>query len=410
MASTDSLTRELQSPERAELIEQLRKVTGLDMINTATCAMLWFADIEVLRGHLKDAESGLRGRGLVKTGFQSLENRNALKAWLARPQARSEAADPADPPVSESSRMTRGTSVANRSRSRSRSKLPRLQDPQVNPPRLSPRVPRSTDAKDRASKRDNERCVLTKMGEPIEVCHIYPYSLGQKSDTAQEQFWGILGTFWSETTIKDWQTHIFGDQGTEVCQNMLTLNVLAHQLWGKARFALEPVEISKDRKTLTLRFWWLPSRKYELVRMTTAPSLPNDLESGPQGSYMVDRETKEIVRSGHEITMTTDDPETKPLPSFELLHMQWVLNRVAAMAGMADVSDDELDEDFEGSEGPVLQPLQPLELPIRTRRSTQPTDSENRPPARASRASSKVRELAETSDDAFDIVDDPVFH
>lgn len=27
-------------------------------------------------------------------------------------------------------------------------------------------------------KRDKETCVITQAGEPIEVCHIYPYTMG----------------------------------------------------------------------------------------------------------------------------------------------------------------------------------------------------------------------------------------
>jgi len=41
------------------------------------------------------------------------------------------------------------------------------------------------------------------------------------------------------------------------------------------------------------------------------------------------------LRSEDTFTLTTDDPVNKPLPSFKLLHMQWILQRITAMSGAA---------------------------------------------------------------------------
>lgn len=83
--------------------------------------------------------------------------------------------------------------------------------------------------------------------------------------------------------------------------------------------------------------------------MCDRPSLPSDLRSGPCNSKLWDYDTDAPIYSSHLITLTTEDPETMPLPSFELLHMQWTLNRVAAIAGAANVTDEELkaiEEDY----------------------------------------------------------------
>ncbi|RFU29569.1 hypothetical protein B7463_g6784, partial [Scytalidium lignicola] len=54
---------------------------------------------------------------------------------------------------------------------------------------------------------------------------------------------------------------------------------------------------------------------------------------------------------GEEATSKTDDPERRPLPSKDLLDMQWVLHRLAALAGGAEAveyshhPDDDPDED-----------------------------------------------------------------
>ncbi|PLB48975.1 hypothetical protein P170DRAFT_436648 [Aspergillus steynii IBT 23096] len=62
--------------------------------------------------------------------------------------------------------------------------------------------------------------------------------------------------------------------------------------------------------------------------------------------------------------MTTRDPEAMPLPSFDILNRQWMLNRIAALCGAADVTDEQPeDEDFwygdmSGLEGSHRQPTQ----------------------------------------------------
>jgi hypothetical protein len=369
--------------------------------------MLWFADLEVLRRLVRGAESEFQNAiiSVIRSGPRAM---TTLKLWLARRQGSPEAADTTDADPDDAEPQAPQSSRSRKTKS-SRTQQQQHRRSLVGPPP----VPRSADVKDLAKNRDKKKCVLTKMDEPFQICHIYPYSLSKKSETVRAEFWHVLGNFWSAETIAAWKRDIFGDQSTEVCQNMLTLNTLAHDLWGMARFALEPVKISEDRKTLTMRFWWLPRYSPRVVRMRYPPPLRSDLKSGPGKSLMADCETENLIRSGHVIRMTTEDPETKPLPSFELLRMQWVLNRVAAMAGAADETDEELDEDFDGFGASVLQSL-PLDLPIRPRRSAEQTSGENRPPSRGRRESSKARELAETSaeasDDAFHVVDDPESH
>lgn len=37
------------------------------------------------------------------------------------------------------------------------------------------------------------------------------------------------------------------------------------------------------------------------------------------------------LQSGDVVTVTIDDPELLPLPSFEILQLQWILHRVRAL-------------------------------------------------------------------------------
>ena len=55
------------------------------------------------------------------------------------------------------------------------------------------------------------------------------------------------------------------------------------------------------------------------------------------------------ICSADEITFKTEDPETLPLPSWELLDMHWVLQRMSALAGAAEVEDDIESDDGEGN-------------------------------------------------------------
>ena len=116
--------------------------------------------------------------------------------------------------------------------------------------------------------------------------------------------------------------------------------------------AFEPVGISEDKKSLTMRFWWLPRREYSpQVSMVIPPSLPPGLKASSSNAKLWNCDTDEPIYSGQIMTIRTSDPETMPLPSFQLLQMQWFLNRVAAISGAADVTDEELEDYFGHSYG-----------------------------------------------------------
>jgi hypothetical protein len=51
------------------------------------------------------------------------------------------------------------------------------------------------------------------------------------------------------------------------------------------------------------------------------------------------------IRSGETFTFTTKDPQNLPLPSLELLEMQWVLQRLVGMCGAAGWPILNLDDD-----------------------------------------------------------------
>ncbi|GMG10314.1 unnamed protein product [Aspergillus oryzae var. brunneus] len=88
------------------------------------------------------------------------------------------------------------------------------------------------------------------MGEPVQVCHIYPFALGIEAEWEKEKFWNILEIFWDLETVDRWKKDIIGPNGTEVPQNLLYLSTVVHDLWGSARLALNPLRCLRRRHHL----------------------------------------------------------------------------------------------------------------------------------------------------------------
>ena len=61
--------------------------------------------------------------------------------------------------------------------------------------------------------------------------------------------------------------------------------------------------------------------------------------------------SRSCIRSGETFTFTTKDPKNLPLPSVELLEMQWVLQRLVGMSGAAGWPnlDDDDDDTVDGN-------------------------------------------------------------
>ncbi|KAG2411624.1 hypothetical protein HFD88_009180 [Aspergillus terreus] len=346
-----SVAPELLSNERARLIQQLSDVCKIHHVDLATHSMLWLSDIEVLRTMLRETQSGGIRANLVFSCLTNPERTvRTLKYWLGEEiepeldfdhtqpvDLADQSPTPAESPQAPQKRKFKG-------RDRSLSKIPRRSEPVAG----QDRTERCDTAKGMALERDDGLCIVTRMGEPVSPCHIYPSTVEKMPTQERQSFWSLLNLFWSDKTIAKWEEHISGPEGTEVINNLLCLSKSVHGLWHKARFALEPVAMSEDKTSLILRFWWLPVRKYsKWVRVTDAPSLPSDLDAGPFNAKLWDCVTEERIRSGRLFTVTTADPESMPLPSFELLRMQWILNRVAAMCSAADVAEEEFVEFFD---------------------------------------------------------------
>jgi hypothetical protein len=165
----------------------------------------------------------------------------------------------------------------------------------------------------------------------------------------QFNFWKMLQYFWSDGHIQEWRDAILRDQnnphkGVETCCNLICLSRDAHAYWTKAYFALKPIQLSEDKKSLDVEFHWLPKYNHSPTPVLDILTLPKSL-GGRDDMQLFDFRTGQRICSGQRISLTTDDPDNQPLPHLALLEMQWVLHRLTAMSGAAEIYDDFNDDD-----------------------------------------------------------------
>jgi hypothetical protein len=122
-------------------------------------------------------------------------------------------------------------------------------------------------------------------------------------------------------------------------------------MWNKGLFALKPLELSRNRKKLTGQFFWQVPGGYQIksrIDLLTKPVSSKDLDF-IRGGYILNRfegdTSSPRIHSGEIFTFTTKDPKNLPLPSVELLEMQWVLQRLVGICGAAEWPSLDLDDD-----------------------------------------------------------------
>lgn len=112
------------------------------------------------------------------------------------------------------------------------------------------------------------------------------------------------------------------------------------------------------KQTLEITFYWQPKLEGDAdgnVNLFTQPQSSRDLDT-PNGKIgLTTLSNPRRLKTGDKFTLTTDDPVNLPLPSFELLRLQFFLQRVCGMAGAAEALDLEgRSEDGWASDGAGL--------------------------------------------------------
>jgi HNH endonuclease len=172
-----------------------------------------------------------------------------------------------------------------------------------------------------------------------------------KSSDMIPDFWNILHLFWDEDRVEKWRSSQNPDIGVEGCVNLISLSPNAHDMWNRGLFALKPLELSPDRKKLTVQFFWQVPGGYKMksrIDLLTEPASSEGLDFVGEG-YFLSRYENDVktphIQSGETFTFTTEDPKNLPLPSVELLEMQWILQRLVGMCGAAEWPSLDMDDD-----------------------------------------------------------------
>jgi hypothetical protein len=199
------------------------------------------------------------------------------------------------------------------------------------------------------------------------MLHPCPRTDQSKISKTIPEFWKLLRVFWDGDRVKKWRDAIFQDSenpdiGAEQCFNLISLSPDAHDMWHRGVFALKPLELSRDHKELTVQFFWQVPGKYDgdsQIDLLTEPTSSKGLDFVAEG-YCLTRVEKEgstpplhHICSRELFTFTTEDPENLPLPSVELLEMQWFLQRLVGMCGAAGWPslDDDDDDSVDNNDG-----------------------------------------------------------
>ncbi|PYH67557.1 HNH endonuclease signature motif containing protein [Aspergillus vadensis CBS 113365] len=340
-AAIPSPARELFEPKRHGLIAQLVCAAKLTKLDSITWACLWFADLSELESLVSFCgRNSPYGYMMHRDLSKSEDKSQVIDAWaVSRPKEELEKAyedeesDTEGPPIKKR-RLTLNTEESPSSAEEAATHL----------------------ANRLCTERDNATCVVTGCRDPVEIAHILPNGLGRMETQTLQEFWFPLHRFWSKERVMAWMKQAAGQEATEACSNFLCMTDMAHKLWKKARFALKPLSLSEDRRSLQVQFYWLPVYNYR--SRIPATEVPRRMSRKLSGTTVDGKETmlfniatNKKLCSGDILTFKTNDPNSHPLPSMELLDMQWVLNRVLALSGATYATDEELYPDFSSNEG-----------------------------------------------------------
>jgi len=180
------------------------------------------------------------------------------------------------------------------------------------------------------------------------VPDIFPFNKPEKgSRSKRADFWDLLKIFWTTERITSWKNQIFldlnnPDVGIEASFNLISLTAHEHAMWNEGLFALKPLTLSDDKKQLTLQFSWQPQYDHRhemdlLTKPVSSKGLKDTTKDGKKGALFYARNdgSPHVVESGDIFKLTTENPESHPLPNWNLLEMQWIMQRLVAMSGAA---------------------------------------------------------------------------
>jgi hypothetical protein len=221
-----------------------------------------------------------------------------------------------------------------------------------------PRHATAPIAKDAARERDGYKCVITGARKVYQTARLFPVLVTKPPSDIEPAFpgiWKYVNFFWDRNTAERWKKAVFNssfDPSRPVndCTNLICLRNDLRTAWANGLFALRPVFVSNDKTEIEVEFHWQPRARHatsDLIDVTQEP-LPSKDVSSVEGLVVVlpSRGNSFLpIQSGHRFKITTHNPVDHPLPSFDLLDMQWNFTRMLSMSAVADTFDDEDDDD-----------------------------------------------------------------
>ncbi|EGE08769.1 hypothetical protein TEQG_07726 [Trichophyton equinum CBS 127.97] len=316
---------EFESQVRVELIKKISDGARGE-IAQPLWPFLWLADIPQLERISSNPDLVTYVAGLAAR----IKESKLLPRWTQR--ARDRTPSPTSSPAPATTRL---------------SELAEPRDQPGSPTSSGRSTPRSLSKKavNLCRARDENRCVITGADDPVECAHIFPFSMRglQAPDIVQGPFnpWSVLRMFWSNERVDAWYNAITGPLGTETVRNLMCLAPSVYKYHGRSFFALEPVE--ENPESLTIRFHWLPHmHNLRKIKPDTRPSFPSGIGCGRRIRLWNVMTGMEIV-SGTLIRISASDGI--PLPDPALLQMQWMLQRIIALAGGAEAFEESNDGD-----------------------------------------------------------------
>ncbi|KAH8805662.1 hypothetical protein F5884DRAFT_755225 [Xylogone sp. PMI_703] len=318
---------EFSDNERASLIQRLqhclRDRHGIEHVSLEIWSAMWLSDLNNLRMIVEEVENDhLMALPWFTADAMTLYVKEIIKPWLQRDTSCLSECNVSDSdPNSPKKRQCIGSVDLRGS-------------PGI---KQGWRPTGSEAAKNRAAIRDEYSCALTQPGRPLRIAHIYAFSIYEA--VGGNTYWSYLRMFWSAERVERWKKALLTEKRTEVCENLISMSPNAHAYWGRAYFALKPIKVSDDKKSMTVQFFWL--QKSQVPKLVTLGEVPQTVATTNTVNKVKlhHYDTNEPLHSGEMITITTDDPVKTPLPSRDLLDMQWTLHRLTALCGGAEAID-----------------------------------------------------------------------
>ncbi|EKV10773.1 hypothetical protein PDIG_55040 [Penicillium digitatum PHI26] len=250
-------------------------------------------------------------------------------------------------------------------------------EPGCRPSSFSPRPRAPPIAIYAARERDGYKCVITGTRKIYQTAPIFPASAvssGLRDDPLSPNIWRFADVFWGKDRAERWKKAVFNkptQPGSLVndCSNLICLRRDLRSAWSSGLFALRPVWISEKMTEMDIEFYWQPRPDHKLcdkVDLTKEPISTKHLNSVDRLIVVVGKRgdpTYRAIESGYRFKMTTDDPVKRPLPSFDLLDMQWHFTRLIGLCAAGTFFDKNSEDDDDAKSDITTHPDQPSTPP-----------------------------------------------